>query len=237
MTFRRFGRPAIGLLLAAALGSACSKSAPPSGTPATTSATTQATSGSTTAPTSGGTSAIGATPPGCDEAAELPGLATGPAPWPAERKFLPERLEAIGLPPLGPEALEVHFHVNLVVSVDGQPVKVPIGIGIVDGTLAEIHTHLGRGTIHIEASEPRDFTLGQVFDVWGVLFTPDCLGGYANNGDERILVFLDGQPYEGDPTQLQLADRQVIVVTYGTEDEVPDPMPARYVFEGKPKPA
>ncbi len=229
MTNSRATAFALGVMVVAVLGAACSNGAPAPGTSSTTAATTE--------PTSGATSAIGTTEPSCDSARDLPGVATGPAPWPAEREFLAERLELIDLPPLGPEVVNVHFHLNLVVFVDGQKVKVPVGIGIVDGTLAEIHTHAGRGTIHVEAAEPRNFTLGQVFDVWGVRFTPDCLGGYVSNGGDRLRVFLDGRPYEGDPTQLPLADEQVVVVTYGTEEELPDPMPARYVYEGKPKPA
>ena len=89
----------------------------------------------------------------------------------------------------------------------------------------------------VEAVADRDFTLGMVFDVWGVRFSQDCLGGYANAGEDVVRVFVDGGPYEGDFRDLSLADEQVIVVAYGTEKELPDPMPARFVYEGKPKPA
>jgi hypothetical protein len=76
-----------------------------------------------------------------------------------------------------------------------------------------------------------------VFGVWGVRFTPSCIGGYCDDGTNTVRVFLDGQPYQGDPTQLQLANEQVIVVAYGTEQQLPNPMPARFVYEGRPKPA
>ncbi|MFL5798404.1 MAG: hypothetical protein ACJ77A_10785 [Actinomycetota bacterium] len=167
----------------------------------------------------------------------LPGLNTGPAPWPPEIAHLGERLRAIGLPPLGPEALRVHFHVNLVVFVLGRQVPVPVGIGIQlrPLALAEIHTHSGSGTIHVEAARPRHFTLGMVFDVWGVLFSGRCLGGYCRRGPDRIRVFVDGHAFGGDPTELDLGDGQVIVVAFGTADELPHPMPARFVYEGPPQ--
>jgi hypothetical protein len=167
----------------------------------------------------------------------LPGLDTGPPPWPPERRFLGERLANIGLPRLGREVTRIHFHLDLVVFVHSVPVRVPFGIGFAGDRLAEIHTHAGRGTIHVEASHPQDFTLGMVFDVWGVRFTPTCLGGLCSSGGDRVRVFLDGRLYRGDPTRLALADEQVVVVTFGTEAELPNPMPARFVYEGRPKPA
>lgn len=168
----------------------------------------------------------------------LIGLNRGPAPWPPEQRFLSQRLRVIGLPPLGPEVTRVHFHVNLVVDIEGRNVVVPFGIGIDFKRLllAEIHTHAALGTIHVEAAQPRAFTLGMVFDVWGVRFTPGCIGGYCNDGEHTVRVFLDGQPYLRNPINLLLANEQVIVVTYGTARQVPNPMPARFVYEGRPKP-
>jgi hypothetical protein len=168
---------------------------------------------------------------------ELDGLNSGLPPWPPETAHLQQRLQTLGLPPLGPEVTRVHFHVNLVVFVHGKQVHVPFGVGIDlrHLKLAEIHTHSASGTIHVEAARPRHFTLGMVFDVWGVRFTATCLGGFCRSGPDRIRVFVDGHPFTGDPTQLDLADGQVIVVAFGTANELPDPMPARYVYEGPPQ--
>lgn len=244
MTRRRAGA-ALGALLIAALGAGCTGSGPEatggpttgatsvSTSASTSTATSVATSGSTSVPTSQPTPG----PSGLMGSPELLGLSEGPAPWPAETRYLPERLQAMGMPPLGRERLRVHFHDNLVVTVHGQRVPIPAGIGIRGNRLAEIHTHAGAGTIHIEAAQPRDFTLGMVFDVWGVRFTDDCIGGYCADGTNQVRVFLDGQPYDGPVRDLPLTDEQVVVVTYGTEDELLDPMPARFVYEGKPKPA
>jgi hypothetical protein len=44
-----------------------------------------------------------------------------------------------------------------------------------------IHTHDTSGIVHIESPTVRPFTLGQFFDVWGVRFTSDCIGGDCNS--------------------------------------------------------
>ncbi|HEX9375632.1 MAG TPA: hypothetical protein VGB19_05255 [Actinomycetota bacterium] len=169
----------------------------------------------------------------------LPGINVGPAPWPPETAHLADRDKLIGLPPLGQEVTEVHFHQNLLVYVHGQREPVPFGVGQdqAAGTLAEIHTHDATGTIHIEAAADRDFNLQMVFDVWGVLLTKNQVGMYRNNGENTIRVFVNGRQYTGDFTRLPLEDKQVIVVTYGTQAEVPDPMPAIFRYSKDPLPS
>ena len=163
----------------------------------------------------------------------LSGINTGPAPWPPETANLAARDQAIGLPPLGGEAFEVHFHQNLLVFVNGQRVDVPAGIGQPSPTtLAELHTHADNGTIHVEAAADRDFNLQMVFDVWGVLFTRNQIGSYRNDAQNKIRVFLNGTEYTKDFTKLPLADKQVIVVTYGTQDQLPAPIPKTFKLDG-----
>src|SRR4051812_23814806 len=95
----------------------------------------------------------------------LPGISTAPAPWPPETAELQARIDKMGLPPLGAEALAYHIHQILQVYVHGAPEPVPNGIGALSATqLAEIHTHTGNGTIHVEAGAQRKYTLGDVFD-------------------------------------------------------------------------
>jgi hypothetical protein len=216
-------RVAGALLAVAALGASCGGS--PSGV-------------ETPSPGHTPTPASSSAPTAIDSGPVLPGLSTGPAPWPPEMRHLAERLRALGLPPLGPEVTRVHIHQDLEVFVHGQQVRVPFGIGIdlQRLKLAEIHTHGNQGTIHIEASRPRRFTLGMVFDVWGVRFSRDCLGAYCTDADNRIRVFVNGQQYAGDPAGLPLHDLDVIVVAYGTADEVPRPLPVKFQYELPPLP-
>ncbi|HEU4425862.1 MAG TPA: hypothetical protein VFR67_25265, partial [Pilimelia sp.] len=124
----------------------------------------------------------------------LPGLQTGPAPWGANTAGLAGRLRAIGVPPLSPyEGTAVHIHQHLDIFVDGRRVPVPalIGIDPVVG-FAPLHVHDTSGVIHVESPTVRGYTLGQFFAVWGVRFTPSCLGGYCAGGPRRLRVFVDG---------------------------------------------
>lgn len=78
----------------------------------------------------------------------------------------------------------MHIHPLLSIKVNGQPTIVPENVGI-DKTLwkdhsldkngmqgmSPLHTHDNSGTIHVESSVNRDYTLGEFLDVWGGLDT------------------------------------------------------------------
>jgi hypothetical protein len=163
----------------------------------------------------------------------LPGILTGPAPWPANTKDLEARLSAIGLPALSAEGTELHIHQHLDLYVNGTKQVVPAEIGIITSpqvVFSPLHTHDTSGIVHVESPTIRSFTLGEFFDVWGVRFTPTCIGGYCAQGDRTLRVYVDGQLATGDPTTLELFAHEEIVVTYGTEAELPDPIPSSYTF-------
>jgi len=164
---------------------------------------------------------------------DLAGLQTDDPPWDAALGSLRERLEQLGLPVLTAEDLSLHFHVHLDVRVDGKPVAVPDDIGRNEGAgyITVIHTHTEDGIIHIESPKGHEYTLGQVFDVWGVQLNDECLGGLCNEGDQKLRVYADGELL--DPAEVRLlilSSHQEIVVTYGTADQVPNPLPSRYSF-------
>ena len=89
---------------------------------------------------------------------------------------------------------------RLWVFVDGQPVVVPAEVGFSQQlqVFSPLHTHDATGTVHVESADP-DFqpVLGQLMDVWGLYFTPTCLGDACTEGDRALRVFLDGQEYIG----------------------------------------
>lgn len=162
---------------------------------------------------------------------QLPGLLRTETPWPANAEQALERADLINLPAHGTN-LAMHEHVNLQVFVHGVAQQVPVDIGIAGpGDAASLHTHTGDGLVHIESSTVAEFTLKQIFDVWGVRYTPTCLGAYCDDATDELRVFVDGQPFAGtDITEVPLDPETVIVVTYGTEDELPSPIPASFDF-------
>jgi hypothetical protein len=158
-----------------------------------------------------------ATPPD-----ELPGELATEAPWPANGELALERADAIGLPA---EGTTLHEHANVQVFVHGQQETVPEGIGNNGEQFAAIHTHTADGLVHIESAQIRDFTLGEFFDVWGVRLTGTCLGAYCAQGDDELIVFRNGERVSGSIRDVVLDDQTVVVVTFGTPDELPDPLP------------
>jgi hypothetical protein len=63
--------------------------------------------------------------------------------------------------------------------------------------------------------------------VWGLYFTKTCLGSLCNDGQNIVRVYSNGQ-LQSDPRNLvisQTAKTQAITVTYGTQAELPKPIP------------
>ena len=90
-------------------------------------------------------------------------------------------------------------------------------------------------SVHIESGDPNFRpALGQFFDVWGVYLSKDCLGGYCAAGDTKIRAYVDGKMWAGDPAQIPLNDQSVMVLTFGSADQLPNPIPTTFAFEGTP---
>lgn len=185
-------------------------------------------SGSATTAASGGPQ-LG---PVFPDMASLPGALKTPPPWPRNEAMLQLRLREIGLDPLTEEGQVVHIHQHLDIFVEGKPVAVPgdIGIGPQSAFISDLHTHASYppGIIHVESPTQRDFTLGQFFAVWGVPLSASCIGSLCEKGAKSLSVFVNGKPVTADPTRIILAERQEIVLAYGTEAQLPDPVPATY---------
>ena len=159
----------------------------------------------------------------------LPGELTTEAPWDANAAKSAARGTALGLPA---EGTTMHEHADVEIFVHGskEPVPTDIGIDAAKGTIQSIHTHDDTGLVHLESSQSREFTLGEFFGVWGIRFTPSCLGAYCNEGNNRLQVFVDGEEVNGSLQDVQLDDQTVVVVTYGTPTELPDPIPSSFDF-------
>jgi hypothetical protein len=158
----------------------------------------------------------------------LPGLQTGPAPWPVEYNHMPDRLGPLDLDQLPAEALNFHIHAHLDIFINGKKTLVPANAGIYDGEwITELHTHDTRGVIHVEAPAVKDYTLGQFIGIWGVRFTPKCIGGYCATASKPFRTYLNGKPYDGDPTRLVLHAHDEIALVYG---KPPKTIPKSYQF-------
>lgn len=148
---------------------------------------------------------------------EQAALLTTPPPWPPQARGLPQRLAALDFPPVGDESY--HAHVLLSVFRDGEPVEVPANIGFDrQGSHSSLHTHTPDGVIHMEADDPYPYELSQVFQVWGVAFGADRLGGDVATGEKKVHVYVNGKAASG---PVVLKDGDNVVVAYGTDGSFP----------------
>ena len=133
--------------------------------------------------------------------------------WPANYDNLSGAMAALKLP--GQSDTVLHYHAHLNIFADGKKVVVPqnLGLDVNNQVYSPIHTHDESGVIHIEA-DTKDFrgTLGDVFDVWGVRFDKDCLGGYCGG----VKVWVNGKPVNqyGD---LELQSHDAVTIVAGPE--------------------
>ena len=163
----------------------------------------------------------------------LPGLQTGDAPWIAEIDHLKDRLSALGLPALTQEGMALHTHQHLDISIHGVAVQVPANIGINNASrfISQIHVHDLTNVIHVESPTIETFTLGQFFDIWGVRFSEQCIGGYCTDATNALSVYINGTLYSGDPRAIELTAHQELFVFYGIPAELPKTIPSSYQFQ------
>ena len=155
--------------------------------------------------------------------------------WPAPTDPLERTVEA-GIEPAPKEFLVNHAHAHLDVFIDGEHITVPAGVGINiedpevryfedvgsyggiemcdQPCISPLHTHDETGIIHTESSTPQPNTLGEFFVEWGVELSETCVGEHCP--PTPIAVYIDGQPYQGDPGAIELTDQKVIVIAVGT---------------------
>jgi hypothetical protein len=155
----------------------------------------------------------------------LPGIRQTKAPWPPEYRYLADRLAPLGLTTLaGHSGLVEHYHAHLDIFVDGKKVKVPALIGINPGAgyLTELHTHDARGVVHIEATDTRNFNLGQFVAEWAVFLNSNQIGAYKG-----LKWYVNGQLQTGNPQDLVLKSHQEIAIVIG---KPPANIPSSYAF-------
>ncbi len=133
-----------------------------------------------------------------------------------------------GIPCQSNEQLAVHYHAHLSIIVGGNETTLPAGVGI-DQTaqcLYWMHVHAGDGIIHIEApkdSAARKFTLGNIFDIWKMPLSSTQVGATVLTKDQKLLMFVDGKPYAGNPRNIVLAAHTQVVLEVTPPEVIPPP--------------
>jgi hypothetical protein len=136
-----------------------------------------------------------------------------------------------GLPMLGQEHLNVHYHAHLDLVVRGKAVTVPAFIGIdrAKSKIAPLHTHTPDGIVHIESATDVPFTLGQFFTEWGHPISASAIGAVAPSAGESLRVYRDGELVSGDPAAMKFEPHDEVYVWIGPSSEQPT-VPSTYKF-------
>lgn len=117
-----------------------------------------------------------------------------------------------------------HFHDQLYIYVNGQPVTVPQSVGIVtgQGCLYSLHTHDSTGIVHVESNlANQTFYLGNFFDIWGQGLSPHQIMNNLVDSSHKLTVIVydangNKSTYTGDPAKLQLSPHLTIYLMYNT---------------------
>jgi hypothetical protein len=128
------------------------------------------------------------------------------------------------------EPRAVQFQVRLHVFIDGHPVTVPAGIGVIDEKRSSaLTTRDDSGVVWVEAPRRETYRLGHVFQQWNVRLDKDCIAGFcaSTSRSKQLLAFVDGE-LAADPSTIHLTDGTEIVVWFGdrgTNPSVPSGSP------------
>jgi hypothetical protein len=126
------------------------------------------------------------------------------------------------------EGSVLHIHQHLAVLDHGHAITVPEDVGrpLAAQCFYWLHTHTPDGIIHVESPGFRTFTLGNFFDVWGQPLTrTDVAGAHPKKG-ERIVAWVDGQRYAGDPRAIELTQHLDVTIEVGAPYAKPAPFTA-----------
>ena len=120
------------------------------------------------------------------------------------------------------EQATFHVHSHLDVFINGRYFEVPSQIGIPGNCFYWLHTHDNSGKIHIEAPMLREFTLGQLFDIWGKKLSSDQIFNYVANANNPLHVYIngtkvpDGTNYRDINLNTGRSAHKEIAIVYGT---------------------
>jgi hypothetical protein len=152
------------------------------------------------------------------------GLCAGSWPSPAGAE-VPTGQPVDGIRCDSSEGVAMHIHPHLTILDHGKPVGIPEDIGrpLAAQCFYWLHTHTPDGIVHIESPTVREFTLGEFFDVWGQPLGPRNVAGAKPRPGERIKVYVDGQPYTGDPRKIEFAQHLDVAILVGPPYAKPPP--------------
>jgi hypothetical protein len=130
------------------------------------------------------------------------------------------------------EQAAFHIHAHLDILINGQPYTIPSQIAIIPGKCFYwLHTHDDSGVIHIESPITRNFTLGQVFDIWNKKFTNTQILDNIVDNKNTLSVYVNGTQVNPNVNykDIKLSGHDEIAIVYGSRPP-PNSIPSKYSF-------
>lgn len=123
------------------------------------------------------------------------------------------------------EGAVLHIHQHVAILDHGKPVGIPDDLGrpLVGQCLYWIHTHTPDGIIHVESPNFKMFNLGNVFDIWGEPLARTDVAGAKPRKNERVVTWVDGRRYAGDPRKIELTQHLDVTIEVGPPYTKPAP--------------
>lgn len=110
-------------------------------------------------------------------------------------------------------ATQFHIHPVLKIVINGEEQIIPAEIGIQPTCMNSLHTHDATGTLHVEAPEKRDFTLGDFFAVWQKPFSQNELLDFKADATHKVSLTVNGAEVDTFENTI-LNDLDHIVISY-----------------------
>lgn len=126
------------------------------------------------------------------------------------------------------EGVALHIHPHLTILDHGKPVAIPEDVGrpLAGQCLYWLHTHTPDGIIHVESPALREFTLGEFFDIWDQPLKRTDVAGAKPRPGETVKVYVDGEPFAGDPRKIEFTQHLDIAILVGPPYTKPAPFTA-----------
>ncbi len=130
-----------------------------------------------------------------------------------------------GIPCQQMEGAVEHIHQHVQILDHGKPVAIPDDVGrpLVGQCFYWIHTHTPDGIVHVESPAFRTFTLGNFFDIWGQPLAKTDVAGAKTKKNERVVVWVDGSRYAGNPRTIELVQHLDVTIDVGPPYTKPAP--------------
>lgn len=106
----------------------------------------------------------------------------------------------------------IHYHAQLNIIQDGKEITIPANIGIIDDCIHPIHTHDTTGRLHFDYVKPVPFTLGDFFDMQGLIFTDNQIGVIKTTDGYKINLSINGKAIKNNYRSVVIKDKDKILI-------------------------